>query len=135
MGFLIHPTLEKDTIFVDRSNELQIRLVDDVRYFWLMIIPETTATELHELDEDIAGSLWTMALHLGGALKAHCNAAKINTAAIGNIVPQLHVHIVARHNDDAAWPETIWGRGHMQSLGETTKAARLSTIQSWLGKM
>ena len=135
MEFLIHPTLKKDTIFVDRSNGLQIRLVDDFRYFWLMIIPESTATELHELDEDIAGSLWTMALHLGGALKTHCNAAKINTAAIGNIVPQLHVHIVARHNDDAAWPQTIWGRGYVQPLGETAKAARLSTIQSWLGKI
>ena len=135
MGFLIHPTLEKDTIFVDWSNGLQIRLVDDVRYFWLMIIPETTATELHDLDEDTAGSLWTMALHLGRALKTHCNSAKINTAAIGNIVPQLHIHIVARHHDDAAWPQTIWGRGYMQPLGETTKAARLSTIQSWLGKM
>jgi len=135
MGFLIHPTLEKDTIFVGRSNALQIRLVDDVRYFWLMIIPETTATELHELNEDMAESLWAMTRHLGGALKTHCNAAKINTAAIGNMVPQLHVHIVARHNDDAAWPQTIWGRGDMQPLVETTKAARLSTIQSWLGRM
>ena len=48
MGFLIHQTQKKDTIFVGRSNALQIRLVDDVRYFWLMIIPETTAIELHE---------------------------------------------------------------------------------------
>ena len=135
MGFLIHQTLEKDTIFVGRSNALQIRLVDDVRYFWLMIIPEKTATELHELDEEIAGSLWAMTRHLGGALKTHRNAAKINTAAIGNVVPQLHVHSVARHNDDAAWPQTIWGRSDMQPLGETTKAAWLSTIQSWLGRL
>ena len=107
MGFLIHPTLEKDTIFVGRSNALQIRLVDDARFFWLMIIPETTATELHELNENMAESLWAMTRYLGEALKTHCNAAKINTAAIGNMVPQLHVHIVARHNDDAAWPQTI----------------------------
>ena len=135
MGFLVHPTLEKDTIFVDRSDALQIRLVDDVRFFWLMIIPETTATELHELNEDIAGSLWKMTRHLGAALKTHCSAAKINTAAIGNMVPQLHIHIVARHNDDDAWPQTIWGRGDMKRLGETTKAVRLSAIQSWLGSM
>ena len=134
MGVLIHPTLEKDTLFVERPNGLKNRLVDDVHYFWLMIIPEITATELYELDEDLP-ALWTMAFHLGGALKTHCNSAKINTAAIGNIVPQLHIHIVARHHDDAAWPQTIWGRGYMQPLGETTKAARLSTIQSWLGNM
>ena len=135
MGFLIHPTLDKDTIFVDRSDALQIRLVDDVRFFSLMIIPETTATKLHELNEGIAGSLWKMTRHLGAALKTHCSAAKINTAAIGNMVPQLHVHIVARHNDDDAWPQTIWGRGDMKRLGETTKAVRLSAIQSWVGKM
>ena len=89
MGFLVHPTLEKATIFVARSNAIQIRLVDEVRYFWLMIIPETTATELHELDEGIAGSLWAMTRHLGGALKTHCNAAKIKTAAISNIAPNF----------------------------------------------
>ena len=109
MGFLVHPTLEKDTIFVDRSNAIQIRLVDDVRFFWLMMIPETTATELHELNEDLAASLWKIIRHLGAALKTHCNAAKINTAAIGNTVPQHHVHIVARHKDDAASPQPIWG--------------------------
>ena len=76
----------------------------------------------------MAGSLWAMTRHLSGALKTHCNAAKINTAAIGNMVPQLHVHIVARHNDDAAWPQTIWGRGAVQPLGEKTKTARLSAI-------
>ena len=103
MGVLIHPTLEKDTLFVERPNGLKNRLVDDVHYFWLMIIPEITATELYELDEDLP-ALWTMAFHLGGALKTHCNSAKINTAAIGNIVPQLHLYIMARHNDAPAWP-------------------------------
>ena len=122
MGFLLHPMLEKDTIFIEWSNALQIRLVDDVRYFWLMIVPETAATELHELNEDMAGSLWAMTRLLGRELKTHCHAAKINTAAIGNMVPQLHVHIVARHNDDAAWPQTIWGRGDMQRLGEDNKS-------------
>ena len=135
MGFSLHPTLEKETIFVERANALQIRLVDDVRYFWVIIIPETAAIELHELNDNIADSLWALTRYLGGALKTHCNANKINTAAIGNMVPQLHVHIVARHNDDATWPQPIWGRGDMQPLGETTKAARLSTIQSWLGRM
>ena len=135
MEFFLHPTLEKETIFVARTEALQIRLVDDGRYFWLIVIPETAATELHELDEDIAASLWAMARHLGGVLKTHCDAIKINTAAIGNMVPQLHVHIVARHDNDAAWPQPIWGRGEMQSLNEATRAARMSIIQSWLGKM
>ena len=89
MEFLVHPTLEKDTIFVGQSNAIQIRLVNDVRFFWLMSIPETAATELHELNGDIAASLWKITRHLGAALKTHCNAAKINTAAISNIVPNF----------------------------------------------
>ena len=135
MTFFLHLTLEKDSSFVARKDALQIRLADDSRYFWLMIIPETAATELHDLDEDMAASLWAIARHLGGALKTHCNATKINTAVIGNIVPQLHVHIVARHDDDATWPLPIWGQGVMQPLNEAAKAARLSAIQGWLGKM
>lgn len=135
MGFLLNPTLEKDTIFVGWADTLQIRLVNDSRYFWVMIIPETTATELHEMDEKMATSLWAMARQLGGALKTYCDATKINTASIGNMVPQLHLHIVARHNNDAAWPEPIWGQGDMQPLNEVTKEERISVIQSWLGRM
>ncbi len=100
-GFF-HPTLEKDTILDNRSNALQIRLVNDVRYFWLMIITKTRGTELYELDEDTAGSLLAMTRYLGGVLKTRCNAAKISTAFIGNVVSQLHAHIVARYNDNAA---------------------------------
>ena len=133
MAFLLHPTLAKDTILAARVGALQIRLVNDSRYFWLMIVPETEATEIHDLDEKTAQSLWQIARRLGKALKTHCDASKINSAAIGNMVPQLHFHIVARHHDDAAWPHPIWGHGTIEPLGEAAKAARISAIQSWLG--
>ena len=135
MIFVIHETLENDSIFVAKVHSLQIRLVNDARYFWIMIVPETEATELHELDREIADSLWKMAHNLGQKLKIHCDADKINTATIGNIVPQLHCHIVARHSHDAAWPYPIWGQGEIQPLNEATKAARLSVIHSWLGNI
>ena len=135
MTFVLNQALEKDTFLVTRSGALQIRLVNDARYFWVMIVPETDATELHELDDRIAESLWLMARHLGWALKTHCKAVKINTAAIGNLIPQLHCHIVARHINDEAWPHPVWGRGASHPLTNVTKAARLLIIQSWLGKM
>jgi len=83
-GIVASPDTRKDTIFVGRSNALQIRLVDDVRYFWLMIIPETTATELHELDEDIAKFLWAMTRHLGEAIKTHCKPPKATLRPLGS---------------------------------------------------
>ena len=133
--FILNHNLEKDTFLVTKLGALQIRLVNDARYFWVMIVPETAATELHELDDKIADSLWVMARHLGGSLKRHCKAAKINTAVIGNLVPQFHCHIVARHTSDEAWPHPVWGRGNMHPLTNVTKAERLLIIQSWLGKM
>jgi diadenosine tetraphosphate (Ap4A) HIT family hydrolase len=133
MAFTLHPTLSKDSILAAKVGSLQVRLVDDARFFWLLIVPETTATELHDLDEKTANSLWKLARRLGQALQVHCDASKINSAAIGNLVPQLHFHIVARHISDAAWPQPIWGYGKAEPLAEATKAARIESIQSWLG--
>ena len=133
MAFTLHPTLAKDSILAAKVGPLQVRLVDDARFFWLLIVPETTATELHDLDEKTSGSLWKLAQHLGHALQSHCDSDKINSAAIGNIVPQLHFHIVARHVYDAAWPQPIWGYGEAEPIAEATKAARIESIQSWLG--
>ena len=133
MAFTLHPTLAKDSILAAKVGSLQVRLVDDARFFWLLIVPETIATELHDLDEKIAESLWKLARRLGHTLQAHCDADKINSAAISNMVPQLHFHIVARHVDDAAWPQPIWGYGKAEPLADATKAARVVSIQSWLG--
>jgi diadenosine tetraphosphate (Ap4A) HIT family hydrolase len=133
MAFTLHPTLAKDSILAAKVGPLQVRLVDDARFFWLLIVPETTATELHDLDEKTSGSLWKLAQHLGHALQAHCDSDKINSAAIGNIVPQLHFHIVARHVYDVAWPQPIWGYDKAEPLADATKAARIESIQSWLG--
>ena len=133
MGFTLHPTLAKDTVLAARVGPLQVRLVDDARFFWLVIVPETTATELHDLDEKTAQSLWALVRRLGQALKAHCDADKINSAAIGNMVPQLHFHIIARHVGDAVWPHPIWGNGRAEPLADATKVARIESIQSWLG--
>ena len=115
MRFSLHPTLEKETILVKRVKELQIWLVNDIRYFWVKIIPETAAVELRKFNDDIAWSLWAMTRHPSGALKKHCNAAKISNAAMCNVLPQLHVHTPARHNNDSAWPQLMWGRGDLHS--------------------
>ena len=133
MAFTLHPTLSKDSILAARVGPLQVRLVDDARFFWLLVVPETTATELHDLDEKTAETLWKLVRRLGQAPQVHCDAGKINNAAIGNLVPQLHFHIVARHIGDAAWPQPIWGYSKAEPLAEATKAVRIESIQSWLG--
>jgi diadenosine tetraphosphate (Ap4A) HIT family hydrolase len=79
MAFTLHPTLAKDSILAAKVGSLQVRLVDDARFFWLLVVPETTATELHDLDEKTAESLWKLTRRLGKALQAHCDADKINS--------------------------------------------------------
>ena len=69
------PGTRKKTILVEPVNTLQIRVVDDVRYFWVIIVPETAAVEPNELNDNIAGYRWAMTRHLSEALKTHCNAA------------------------------------------------------------
>ena len=76
MAFTLHPTLAKDSILAAKVGSLQVRLVDDARFFWLLVVPETTATELHDLDEKTAESLWKLTRRLGKALQAHCDADK-----------------------------------------------------------
>ena len=133
MRFDLHPTLAADSFLVARVRGVQVRLMNDARYFWLLVVPETSATELHELDPDLTDHMWRMVTALGAALKSHTDAVKINTAAIGNIVPQLHIHIVARHHDDPDWPKPIWGASPPIALSSPAKTARLSAVQSWLG--
>ena len=67
MAFTLHPTLAKDSILAAKVGSLQVRLVDDARFFWLLVVPETTATELHDLDEKTAESLWKLTRRLGKA--------------------------------------------------------------------
>jgi len=93
------------------------RLQDDTRFPWIVLIPlrarmrdfdELSLTDLHQLDREIlaaAAAVRRLAVACGRP------AEKLNIASIGNIVPQLHIHIVARRSDDAAWPGPVWGHG------------------------
>ena len=96
-------------------------------------MPETSATELHELDPNLADHMRRVVTELGAELKTHADGVKIITAAIGNMVSQLHIHIAARHRDDPDWPKPIWGASPPTPLSSAAKTARLPAAQSWLG--
>lgn len=110
MGFLLHPQLEGDTIEVLRLPLSIVRLMDDRRWPWLVLVPEReNVTELFELDaEDRRLFVEEMALS-STVLRDLFQPHKINVAALGNQVPQLHAHVIARFHHDPAWPRPIWG--------------------------
>ena len=133
MDFALDQRLINSSHLIVRIDDIQIRLVDDSRYVWLLLVPEHDgAEELHDLDDEMRGRLLDTATRLGGWMKASFAADKINIAAIGNLVPQLHLHVVARRRDDPAWPAPIWGHGDPVPLTETDQQRLINTIAEFL---
>ncbi len=111
-GFSLHPRLAADTVFVADWALSRVVAMNDARYPWLILIPRRDgATELFDLSAEDRRTLIEEIARASDGLKTLTAAAKINVGALGNLVPQLHVHIVARSPDDAAWPGPVWGQG------------------------
>jgi diadenosine tetraphosphate (Ap4A) HIT family hydrolase len=107
--------------------------MDDARYPWLILVPRRTgAVEPFALDEADQILLWQEANRAGAILKAETGATKINIAAIGNIVSQLHVHVIARKPGDAAWPGPVWGQGQAERLDQAALAETLTGLRAKL---
>lgn len=110
--FELHPRLERDTLPLGRVRGARLRLMDDARFIWVMLVPEQPGvTELHQLGPDALQTLMLGCTRVAERLAREFGAARMNVAALGNVVAQLHVHVVVRHEDDPAWPGPVWGHG------------------------
>jgi diadenosine tetraphosphate (Ap4A) HIT family hydrolase len=130
--FKIDPRLEADSLPLGRLALCELRLMNDSRWPWLMLVPmRNGASELHDLAPADQALLWAETAMAGKALKDAASALKINTGALGNIVRQLHVHVVARSEGDPNWPGPVWGFGARQPYAAGAAgqlAARLSAL-------
>jgi diadenosine tetraphosphate (Ap4A) HIT family hydrolase len=112
LTFTLDPRLEADSLPLGRLSLCEVRLMNDSRWPWLVLVPlRGGAVELHDLPPPDAAAAFEDSLRAGAALKSATGALKINTAAIGNIVRQLHIHVVARNEGDPNWPAPVWGFG------------------------
>ncbi len=110
--FTLHPRLAADTHWLAELELCQVRLMNDARFPWLVLIPRRAGVvEVDDLDDDDQVRLWREATALGHALKHALGGDKLNLATLGNQVPQLHFHVILRRRDDAAWPAPVWGFG------------------------
>lgn len=106
----LHPQLGHDSIDIGDLPLSRVLLIKDANYPWLLLVPRRLAViELIDLDEVEQAQLMTEIGRTARALKAVTACDKLNIAALGNVVPQLHVHIIARRRTDAAWPKPVWG--------------------------
>ncbi|WP_458759534.1 HIT family protein [Afipia sp. TerB] len=109
-AWTLHPQLEKDTVNIGDLPLSRVLVIKDANYPWLLLVPRRPdVTELIDLDEVEQAQLTTELNRVARALKDVVKPDKLNIAALGNMVPQLHVHVIARRKDDAAWPRPVWG--------------------------
>lgn len=111
-GFELDPRLEADSEQLLWLGLCELRLMNDRRWPWLILIPQRPgAEEVHDLTPLDQAMLTFESNMVAQALKTVTGCTKINTAALGNIVRQLHVHVIARSEGDAGWPGPVWGHG------------------------
>lgn len=107
--FDIDPRLLHDSHELFSWNQCNIRLHKNASIPWLLIIPQTDHVELCDLPTDQLSQINQLSKVLGDYLKTTFSCEKINFAAIGNVVQQLHIHVVGRHRNDPVWPDVVWG--------------------------
>lgn len=111
MSFILHPRLQQDCIVIGSFELSLLLLMNDSHYPWFILVPQRAEiTEIYQLDDADRQLLQTESCCLAKTLATVYQADKINIAAIGNLVPQLHLHHVVRYQHDAAWPAPIWGK-------------------------
>ncbi len=116
------------------TNCYQLLLLDNALYHWFILVPKVTETELHEVDDCMQQTILYATMRLSRFVKESLNSDKINVATIGNIVSQLHLHVVGRQFQDSAWPAVVWGAKPTRSYTEEqVNTLRQLVIQNDMG--
>ncbi|MDE1898832.1 MAG: HIT family protein [Xanthomonadaceae bacterium] len=133
-GFALDPQLARESVFVADRALCRVLLMDDARFPWLVLVPRRAGlVELCDLNRIERTQLWSELERAGEALRAAMPFTKLNVGALGNVVRQLHVHVIGRHEGDAAWPGPVWGHGPRQPCDESARATRVRAIAARLG--
>jgi len=132
--FVLDPRLEADTSELGELDLCKVLLMDDARFPWVVLVPKRAdlveiidlgSTDLVRLIEEIATA--------SGVLEAATSPHKLNVAALGNVVRQLHVHIIARFENDAVWPAPVWGKGEREPYAPVKRAEFAGKLRAGFG--
>ncbi len=133
-SFVLHPRLAADTIALGRLRLSLLLMMNDASYPWFILVPERMeAREIFELEEPDRLALTEEVALLSRALWEVFRPDKLNVAALGNLVPQLHVHVVARFRSDAAWPAPVWGKADARPYAEAALRTMRARMADRLG--
>ena len=133
-GWSLHPQLAEDTVPVGDLPLARVLLANDANYPWLILVPRLPGlVELIDLEENTQVQLLGEITAAARAIKIVTQCDKLNIAALGNQVPQLHVHVIARRRTDAVWPKPVWGMKPALSYNEDQRSILLNSLRQFLG--
>lgn len=130
--FSLHPTLANDCFILGNFPLSQLLMMNDNQYPWFILVPQRdNIKEVYQLSEEDQQQLNKESCHLAKVLADAFKADKINVAALGNVVPQLHIHHIVRHTLDSAWPMPVWGQH--APIPYTNQEQRIDHVRNVLG--
>jgi diadenosine tetraphosphate (Ap4A) HIT family hydrolase len=128
--FQLHERLENDTIHVEDWDLSRVLLAKDAKYPWLILVPRRSdLKEVHDLSSPDLAAASAEIVRASRALDDLFKPQKINLAALGNQVPQLHIHVIARFSDDPSWPAPVWGAVPPRPYEATELQQRLRALR------
>ena len=134
MGFELHPQLAADTHEIGELPLSQVVLMNDSRFPWIILVPRVeNARDLIDLSSNDQIRLTEEISATSKTLRTLFAPDKLNVAALGNMVPQLHVHVIARRINDAAWPSPVWGVGSARPYAPQTLVETSARLAAKLG--
>jgi diadenosine tetraphosphate (Ap4A) HIT family hydrolase len=134
-GFEVDRDMAKECFSVGDLPLCRVLLKDDCNYPWFVLMPRRAGVrEFYELDDEDLGQFWKESSAVGRLLMEHLRGHKLNVAALGNVLPQLHVHHIVRQTSDAAWPRPVWNVVPAKAYETSSAEALISDIRSLLSQ-
>ncbi len=128
--FKLDDRLANDTVELGKIGFTKVLMCKDSNYPWVILVPEIdNATEIHQLTANQQTELMQTITFIAEKMEVEFKADKINIGALGNVVKQLHIHVVARYETDIAWPGPIWGQHPMKQYDEATMVTMINKLK------
>ncbi len=134
--FKLHPQLQQDCEQLGRFELCHVLLMRDAHYPWCILVPaRADIAEIYQLESADQQQLLRESSHLAETMATLFKADKMNIAALGNVVPQLHIHHIARHHDDVSWPAPVWGKVAARAYTPEGLARTVTRLRAALGEL
>lgn len=132
MKFELDERLQRDCHVLGSLNLCRVLLMNNAAVPWFILVPETAEVELMDLPANEQPQLWSEVKALSHFVRQEFSIDKLNVAAIGNVVSQLHVHVVGRSRNDYCWPDVVWGKPAPAQYSDEAVAAITAKLRNYL---